>query len=496
MGTQMKQDDAAAFSGGQPQPRQGEWLLCDLDGTLIASDMLDESFWAASAHNPLAPLGAARALASGGRSGLKAQLAGLTTVAPEVLPYRAPVLELLESWRAAGGRCALVTASDERIARAIADHLGLFDAVHGSTAGQNLKGAAKAAFILEHYGAQVTYVGDSAADLAVWQSVERGITVAAPQALRRKAEATPAQILHMETAPPETGHRLPPLLRALRPHQWLKNLLIFLPMLAAHALELSTFLQSLVAFVAFSLVASSVYVLNDLLDLAADRAHPRKRHRPFASGALPLRTGFWLAPGLVLAGFALALTLGPVFLAVMALYYALTTAYSFRLKRLAILDICTLAALYAMRVVAGGAATGIELSAWLLAFTIFLFFSLAAVKRQAELVDNQASGREAAAGRGYRTEDLMLVSMMAVASGYLSVLVMALYVESEAVQGLYATPQALWGACGVLLYWLSRCVLLTHRGEMHDDPVVFALRDRTSQVCMVLILGLFTAGSF
>ena len=496
MGTEMKQDRTTAFAEALPQPRPGEWLLCDLDGTLIASDMLDESFWAACAGNPLAPLAAVQALATGGRAGLKARLAGRAPCDPASLPYRAPVLELLASWRAAGGRCALVTAADEGIARDIAGHLGLFEAVHGSTPDLNLKGAAKAAFILDHYGPEVTYAGDSAADLAVWERVDRGLTVAAPQSLRDRAEATSADIRHLDTPPPETGHRLPPLLRVLRPHQWLKNLLIFLPMLAAHALTAQPFVQSLLAFVAFCLVASSVYVLNDLLDLAADRVHPRKRHRPFTSGALPLRTGIWLAPGLVLAGFGLALLLGPLFLGTMALYYGLTTAYSFKLKRLAILDICTLAALYAMRVVAGGAATGIELSAWLLAFTIFFFFSLAAVKRQAELVDNAATGREAAAGRGYRTEDLMLVSIMAVASGYLSVLVMALYVESEAVQGLYATPQALWGACGVLLYWLSRCVLLTHRGEMHDDPVVFALRDRTSQVCMGLILALFTAGSF
>ncbi|WP_010142080.1 UbiA family prenyltransferase [Oceanicola sp. S124] len=492
----MHQNGSDQFSSAMPQPRPGEWLLCDLDGTLIASDMLDESFWAACTRTPSAPMLAAWALATGGRSGLKARLSALAPCAPAALPYRPAVLHLLESWRAAGGRCALVTASDEGIARAIADHLGLFDEVHGSAPGRNLKGMEKAEFILQHFGAEVTYAGDSPADLAVWDRVARALTVAAPAALRSRAEALSTDVHHIEADAPEAPpHRLPPLLRVLRPHQWLKNLLVFLPMLAAHALTAGALVQSLLAFVAFSLVASSVYVLNDLMDLAADRAHPRKRHRPFASGALPLRTGLWLAPGLVLAGFALALLLGPLFLAVMAAYYALTTAYSFRLKRLAILDICTLAGLYAMRVVAGGAATGIPLSAWLLAFTLFFFFSLAAVKRQAELVDNAAAGREVATGRGYRTEDLMLVSIMAVASGYLSVLVMALYVESEAVQALYATPQVLWGACGVLLYWLSRCVLLTHRGEMHDDPVVFALRDRTSQVCLLLILGLFTAGS-
>ncbi|MBR9765266.1 MAG: UbiA family prenyltransferase [Rhodobacteraceae bacterium] len=493
----MKQDGSEPFSRAMPQPRPGEWLLCDLDGTLIASDMLYESFWSACGRRPVTPLLAAQALAKGGRAALKSRLAALGPCDPATLPYRPAVLRLLADWRAAGGRCALVTAADAGIARAISDHLGLFDEVHGSAPGRNLKGAAKAEFILDHFGAGVTYAGDSAADLAVWSRVARVLTVAAPPALRTRAEALPAEVHHIDADAPEAPpHRLPPLLRVLRPHQWLKNLLVFLPMLAAHALTTGALMQSLLAFLAFSLVASSVYVLNDLLDLAADRVHPRKRYRPFTAGTLPLRTGLWLSPGLLLAGFALALLLGPAFLGTMALYYALTTAYSFRLKRLAILDICTLAGLYALRVMAGGAATGIQLSAWLLAFTLFFFFSLAAIKRQAELVDNAASGREVAAGRGYRTEDLMLVSIMAVASGYLSVLVMALYVESESVQALYATPEALWGACGVLLYWLSRCALLTHRGEMHDDPVVFALRDRTSQVCMVLILALFTAGSF
>jgi 4-hydroxybenzoate polyprenyltransferase len=279
-----------------------------------------------------------------------------------------------------------------------------------------------------------------------------------------------------------------PYLRALRPHQWVKNLLVFVPMLAAHQLDVATFFQSLLAFAAFSLVASSVYVVNDLLDLSADRAHPRKRLRPFASGAIPLSQGTGMAGGLLLVGLLLALPLGGSFLAVMGLYCVATTAYSLHLKRRVLVDIALLAALYSIRLLAGGAATGIPLSVWLLAFSIFLFFSLAAVKRQAELVDAAKDGRLGASGRGYQIDDLPILSMMAVASGYLAVLVMALYLASPGVVELYAFPQALWGICCLLLYWVSRMVLVAHRGGMHDDPIVFALRDRVSRACILLML--------
>ncbi|MCL4676778.1 MAG: UbiA family prenyltransferase, partial [Pararhodobacter sp.] len=245
------------------------------------------------------------------------------------------------------------------------------------------------------------------------------------------------------------------------------------------------------AFVAFSLVASSVYLLNDLLDLASDRAHPRKRNRPLASGALPLARGMVLVPILVLAGIAIALTLEPLFLLVLLFYYLLTIAYSLWLKRRPILDICTLASLYTLRVAAGAAATGLVLSVWLLAFSAFLFFSLAAVKRQAELVDMAERGLDSAAGRGYRVGDLPVITQMATASGFVAVLVLMLYLNEPMVLTKYDYPVLIWGACLVLLYWVARMILVAQRGKMNDDPVVFAARDRTSQVAFLLIVGLF-----
>ena len=236
-------------------------------------------------------------------------------------------------------------------------------------------------------------------------------------------------------------------------------------------------------------------LLNDLLDLAADRAHPRKCKRPFAAGDLPLAWGTVLAPGLLMVGGILSALVGIQFLAIVLIYYVITTAYSFNLKRHMIIDICTLAGLYTIRLIAGGLATGTALSVWLLAFSIFFFFALAAIKRQAELIAGLNSGKEKADGRGYLTSDLPLISQMAVSAGYVSVLVMALYVNSQTVQTLYSNPLPLWGICLVLLYWISRIVMITHRGQMHDDPVVFAATDKVSVICALVIAALAVAAT-
>ena len=477
----------------------GRVLVVDLDGTLLRSDMLLESFWSATARDWAAPFRAGLALLRGGRAALKDCVARIGPVDSRSLPYDAAVLEHLRQWRAAGGRTALVTASSQRLADQVAAHLDLFDEVHGSDGTTNLKGARKAAFLRDRFGARgFDYAGDAEADLPVWEAAHHAITRTSRADLRRKVEAAMARrgeppadaVTHLPAAPVAPAVWM----RALRPHQWLKNALVFVPMLAAHQLTGPTLTQSLLAFAVFSLVASSVYLLNDLLDLAADRAHPRKRLRPLASGALPLGHGTVLAPVLLLAGLALALPLGAEFVLVMAVYYIATLAYSLALKRKLIVDICLLAGLYTLRIAAGAAATGIELSVWLLAFSIFFFFALAAVKRQAELVDGAAAGTAQAHGRGYRVTDLPLVSSMAIAAGYMSVLVMALYIYSPEVRILYARPEALWGICLVLLYWVSRMVMVTHRGQMHDDPIVFAVRDRVSVICLGLIVIFATFG--
>ncbi len=483
------EDTTIPTSGQVPSEVDLPVLVCDLDSTLVRTDTLYESFWAAVTAHWTAPFGAIAALTRG-RAALKAHLAGKTVLKVASLPYNQAVLDELRAWRAKGGRTALVSAADQSIVDAVATHIDLFDEAHGSDGNQNLKGRDKARFLNDRYGArQYIYFGDSRSDLAVWREAAEGVGVNLKPALRAKADAQ-AKMRHIGQSAPI----IKPMIRALRPHQWAKNVLVLLPMIAGHALTTGALVQSIWAFVAFSLVASSVYVLNDLLDLAADRAHPRKRDRPFASGDLPLVHGTWMAPALLFTGVAISVALGPAFLGVMALYYLTTTLYSLWLKRRPVIDICTLAALYALRVMAGSAATGIELSVWLLAFSTFFFFALAAVKRQAELVDASASGRELS-GRGYQLDDLPLITMMALASGNVSVMVMALYVNSPEVTELYSRPEMLWGICAVLLYWLSRMVFITHRGRMHDDPVVFAAKDRLSHVMFIVILVFFAGGS-
>lgn len=463
-------------------------LVVDLDGTLIRSDMLYESFWSAFARDWRTPLAALAALVRG-KAALKARLAALGAPDPASLPYCPEVLQAIRDWRAEGGRVVLVTAADQTIANAIANHLDLFDEVHGSDGTTNLKGAAKAGFLRRLYGTAYTYIGDSAVDLAVWREAEGAMTVGLHPGLKAKVEAIRPDARHL--APPRP--LLAAALRAMRPHQWFKNTLIFFPLIAAHDFNAGAVAQGLLAVIAFSLVASSVYVLNDLLDIASDRAHPRKRLRPLASGALPLQTGMAMVPILLLAGVGVALLLPPLFLLVLAAYYVITVAYSLWFKRQPIIDICLLASLYTMRVIAGAAASGIALSVWLLAFSAFLFFALAAVKRQAELVDMAQRGITEAAGRGYRVSDLPVVTQLATASGLVAVLVLMLYLNEPEVLTLYHHPVLLWAACLVLLYWIARMVLVASRGKMDDDPTVFAARDRISLLSVAIIGALFVA---
>ena len=466
-----------------------EVLAVDLDGTLIASDMLHESFWATLASDRRQFARACGALVTGGRAAVKAALAG-AEIDVARLPYKAEVLEEIRRRREAGAHVVLATASDATLARAVADHLGLFDEVMASDGTTNLKGRTKAEALTEKYGETgFAYAGDATADLPVWKAAKEAIAVDVTPALTSRISTDLVTKIDSSAAP---ANRAAVALKALRPHQWLKNLLVFVPMLLSHQIDGATFLSALAAFVAFSLTASSVYVLNDLLDLSADRAHPRKRLRPFASGALPLQAGLALAPGLFLAGLAVGAVAGPLFLGVLVFYYLCTLAYSLVLKRFTVIDICMLAGLYTLRVIAGAAATLTPPSVWLLGFSIFFFLALAAVKRQAELVDLVASGKEKAAGRGYLPEDLPLITMMALAAGYVSVLVAGLYLTSDAVAELYSFPPALWGICAVLIYWISRIVMLTHRSRMHDDPIVFAVTDRVSLVCGGAILVLAT----
>ena len=467
-----------------------EYPLCvDLDGTLIHSDLLLESALALLGRNPLYLFAMAFWLLRG-KAHLKREIARRCKIEVATLPYNAALVEWLRAERGQR-RLVLCTASDAGYAHAVAAHLDLFSEVLASDGRSNLSGRHKAARLVERYGdRKFDYAGNTKVDLAVWRHARQGVVVG-PSASLGKAAArvtTVERVFERERRPVRIWTR------ALRLHQWLKNLLVFLPLLAAHRLfSLDAAAHAAAAFVAFGLCASGVYLLNDLLDLASDRRHPRKRERPFAAGTLPLTAGLVAAPALTLAAFALALVIAPLFALTLLGYYVLTLAYSFRLKRIVMLDVVVLAALYTIRIVAGAAAIAQPLSFWLLAFSMFIFLSLAMLKRYTELRVLQANGWNNAEGRGYRVDDLGLIQSLGAASGYLSVLVLALYINSTASEVLYHRPEVLWLLCPLLLYWISRMWVVAHRGQMHDDPVIYAMVDRVSRVvlvlCAVVVIG-------
>ena len=446
-------------------------LCVDLDGTLLRTDTLVEGLIALAGSLRLGALAGAFA---GGRAGLKARVAALAPPDPALLPYNEAVLEYLRTARQAGRRIVLATAANEAVARLVADHVGLFDEVIASTATRNLKGPAKAAALVERFGAGgFVYAGDARADLAVWQQAAAAVLV----------DVSP-DVAAQVRVPVEHAIRDRPaaalaLLRAMRPHQWVKNLLVFVPIFTANAMgSAASWAGGIIAFAAFCAVASSIYLVNDLLDLAADRAHPKKRHRPFAAGTASLPAGMVLAVLLLVVGAGLA-WLGGI-LAVAFAYAATSLAYSLRLKRLPLVDVFALAGLYTVRLIGGGEATGHTLSLWLLAFASFMFLSLALVKRVAEVIDSSQRSAAGVAGRGYGPEDLLVLQLFGVCAAFASSLVLALYVQHETTTGRFAAPGLLWGIVPLVLLWNCRMWLATTRGTMHHDPIVFAARDRVT----------------
>jgi 4-hydroxybenzoate polyprenyltransferase/phosphoserine phosphatase len=465
-------------------------LVVDLDGTLILGDLLHESALELVREGPLTALRLPLWLARG-KAALKAQIADRVELDVALLPYNLPLLAWVREQHAAGRRTVLCTASDRRYAHAIAEHLKVFDEVIASDGTTNVSGARKAAILDQRFGAKgYDYAGNSRDDLAVWGQARQAIVVNAAPALAAAARRR----FDVAAEWPAAGGRLAAAVRALRLHQWLKNLLVLLPLAGAYRMgEATLLLQALVAFFAFGLCASAVYVLNDLFDLASDRAHPRKRQRPIAAGLLSVPQGLAMAAGLLLLAAALAASARPAFQAALAGYFGLTLAYTFWLKRRVIIDCIALGVLYTIRIVAGWCAVGLPASFWLLAFSLFLFLSLAFVKRYSELLLMTRLGREDARGRGYLASDVPIVLAMGVAAGFGSVLLLALYINGDTVLRLYSRPELLWLTVPILLYWISRMWMQAQRGHMHDDPVIFALRDRYSLACgalFALTLGL------
>ena len=456
-------------------------LAVDLDGTLIHTDLLLETTFALLRQNPwylfLLPLWLLR-----GKAVLKAEIARRIGFDAAALPYHQALLGFLAEAREQGRPLGLVSAADRRLVEAIAKHLQLFEGVLASDGTTNLWGDVKGAALSQRFGeGGFDYVGNSRHDLLVWALARKALVVGSESLRQQAARLVTVAAFFPVPAP---GPRI--YLRAIRLHQWLKNLLVFVPLLAAHrGLEPDLLVRAMIAFVAFGLCASSVYLLNDLTDLPADRRHPRKRHRPLAAGTLPIAHALGLMPGLLILAGLLALALSPLFLAVLTGYYLITLVYSFYLKRVVLLDVLTIASLYTLRIIAGAAAVAIAPTFWLLAFSIFVFLSLAMVKRYTELVSLRTLGQHSASGRDYQVSDLPLLAALGGCSGYQAVLVLALYINNDKVSELYPHPEILWLLCPLLLYWISRTWLIAHRGAMDDDPLVYALRDPLSRLVAV-----------
>ena len=473
-----------------PVPKSPPVLCVDLDGTLLATDVLWESVILLIKQQPWMlfafPLWIFR-----GPAYFKRQVAQRVILDPSRLPYRHQVLSYLHQMKEEGRTLVLATASDHQPAEAIATHLGIFSDVLASNGVTNLSGWKKCHALESRFGTHgFDYIGDSSADLEVWPSANAAILVNPSGKVMARAESTSS----VTKVFPRNHQPSRVLLKTLRIHQWVKNLLLFLPLIASHQLsnEQGVF-QACMAFISLSFCASVFYIFNDLLDLSADRNHPKKKFRPLASGELPIILGLLLIPALLIGSFGISLLALPSEFAGLLGLYALTTiGYSFFLKQIPVLDVLILAGLYTLRVLGGGIAANVPISAWLLAFSMFLFLSLAFGKRHSELQLRKVSRYQGLERRGYLGVDKEALGTMGIVSGYLSVLVMALYINSRDVLALYQNPHILWLTCPLLLYWISRTWLLAHRGGLDDDPLVMAMKDPQSYTVAAAIglLGL------
>jgi 4-hydroxybenzoate polyprenyltransferase len=480
-----------------PQP-----VLCvDLDGTLVKSDTLHDSALAVARHRPAALLNIPGWLVQG-KAALKRHLANTIQLDVTHLPYNRELLQYLQQQHANGRPLYLATAADANTANRIAAHLGLFTGVLASDGQLNLAGKNKLDAFRSRFGDNFSYIGNALPDLLALQHCVEPMVANPTRGLRaalRSARITPVRTFDDRVSP------LKAWLKAIRLHQWAKNVLIFLPLLLAHAWAAGLIAAAAVAFFSFGLCASATYIVNDLLDLEADRHHPRKRLRSFAAGDLSVLSGVVVVTVFLVSSFTLAMfvprlitafspdlfLLNPHrFLVWLAIYLVTTLAYSLRLKRTVLVDVIVLSGLYTVRIIAGSAATGIAVSTWLAGFSIFFFLSLAFVKRFAELENLRERGGVSVGGRGYHIADIEQLRSFGSASGYASVVVLTLYISNLDAAQLYRHTNRLWLLVPVLLLWISRLWLQASRGQLDEDPVVYAITDRRSLLLGVLVLAI------
>ncbi len=461
-------------------------IVVALDGTLLRSDSLIESIFVLARTKPLS-LFALPVWWMSGAAGFKHRLAAAAIPEVHLLPVHTELLAYLREQKRGGRRLILATSADERLAQEIGRDLGLFDEIIASDGHSTLSGDRKRDRLVASWGLRgFDYVGGRSRDYPVWRAARRALLVSPPARLERHLDGvTPIERIFREP-----GARWADYLHELRPLHWVKNGLVFVPLVLAHRLfEGDLAARAALAFLAFSFCASGQYLLNDLLDLPSDRRHAHKKERRLASGRIKLSHALLMMPLMLIGALAIAWHLSTGVAGVLAAYLILMIGYSLKLKELPIVDALVLASGYALRVAAGAVAVNIGISAWFLSFCMFLFFSLALVKRYAELVTaDPASGPIHV--RGYWGGDKIMLVAQGIASGYLSVLVLALYTNSETIRRLYTRHDFFWGICFMLLYWVSYLWMMAARGRIHDDPVIFALSDRTS-LFTIAIAGLF-----
>ena len=460
----------------------GRPLCVDLDGTLVKSDTFVDSLMVLARRHPLAllhtPLWALK-----GKAYLKSQVASMVTLDAAYLPYNRPLLNYLRDEYAAGRKLYLATGADRVLARNIAAHLGIFEDVIASDGRVNLTGRNKLQHLEQRFAADgFDYIGNALPDLPLLQEARQAM-VANPALSLNSALKSRNVLVNRKFL---DRARLPSaLMRALRVHQWAKNLLVFLPLLLAHSLHAAPVMAAFAAFFCFCFMASATYIFNDLLDLEPDRVHLNKRKRAFAAGDLSVATGLGISFSLLTVALITAAYLPRTFLIYLLLYLVTTLAYSLSLKRIVLVDVVILSSLYTIRMMAGSAATHDPVSPWLAAFSIFLFLSLAMVKRFSELQNLHARGVNPTNGRGYLLSDIEQLRSFGTSSAYASIVIFALYINGHDVVALYHHPNRMWLITPLLILWVSRVWLLASRGLLDEDPVVFALADRMS-----LLLGL------
>ena len=460
-------------------------ICVDLDGTLVKSDTLLDGICQFVRSHP-SEIWRIPAWLAHGRAHLKAEIARRMPLDPTRLPYNLALVQFLLEEKRAGRQILLATGADTSLAHRIAGHFGIFDGVLASDGETNLTRGNKLERLKRQCG-EFDYIGNSGADLLPLQEARQAMVANPSIGLRLALRLRGIQVANtFEDREPFFRTAV----RAIRVHQWSKNVLLFAPLVMSHRITGAGVLAALAAFFCFSFMASANYLVNDMLDMEHDRHHATKRQRPFAAGNLPVLAGMLMAVGLVAGSVSLLPLLPPAFDFWLAVYIAGTLAYSLYLKQVAIIDVLLLSSMYTLRLLAGGAATHTVISQWLAGFSTLLFLSLAMVKRFSELGNLREKGATRSWGRGYLVSDMDQIRSFGTATATASVVVFMLYIARPDVTELYQHPYRLWLVVPLLIYWLFRVWLLASRGELDEDPVVFALRDRLSQLLGVLVLML------